>query len=218
MSHDREEYSLTRITSVTDERYLVVAAKNGDTYAYEELCRRHSRQILRTALRITRNVADAEDARQEALLNAYTHLNSFDGRSAFSSWLTRIAINSSLMILRKKRTHFTYSLTVNSEEEDLQIPDPRDTALDPEELLLLQAMNAEFSRALRLLSPRLRPVLQIWYQDDASLAEIASILGISEAAVKSRLFRAKSNIRRYFYRRYARNTAATSISKDHGPI
>jgi Sigma-70 region 2 len=72
--------------------YLVAAAKDGDHQAYAELCRRHSKQILRTVLGITRDVADAEDTLQEALLTAYIHIGGFEGRSAFSSWLTRISI------------------------------------------------------------------------------------------------------------------------------
>jgi RNA polymerase sigma-70 factor (ECF subfamily) len=74
------------ITNDTCDMYLVAAAKDGDHQAYAELCRRHSKQILRTVLRITRNIADAEDTLQEALLKAYIHIEGFDGRSAFSSW------------------------------------------------------------------------------------------------------------------------------------
>jgi hypothetical protein len=89
------------ITTDTCDMHLVAAAKNGDQQAYAELCRRHSHRTLRTVLRITRNVADAEDTLQESLLKAYTHIGDFDGRSAFSSWLTRIAINNALMLLER---------------------------------------------------------------------------------------------------------------------
>jgi DNA-directed RNA polymerase specialized sigma24 family protein len=92
------------MTTDTCDMCLVAAAKNGDHQAYAELCRRHSQRTLRTVLRITRNIADAEDTLQEALLKAYTHIGEFDGRSAFSSWLTRIAINVALMLLRKRRS------------------------------------------------------------------------------------------------------------------
>src|SRR6202522_2209784 len=98
------------ITTGICDMYLVAAAKDGDHQAYTELCRRHSKRILRTILRITHNVADAEDTLQETLLKAYVHIGTFEGRSAFSSWLTRIAINSALMLSRKKRSHYVYSL------------------------------------------------------------------------------------------------------------
>ena len=86
------------IATDTCDMHLVAAAKNGDHQAYAELCRRHSQRTLQTVLRITRNIADAEDTLQESLLKAYTHIGEFDGRSAFSTWLTRIAINNALML------------------------------------------------------------------------------------------------------------------------
>jgi RNA polymerase sigma-70 factor (ECF subfamily) len=86
------------IKTDSSDMHLVAAAKNGDHQAYAELCRRHSKRTQRTVLRITRNIADAEDTLQESLLKAYMHIGEFDGRSAFSSWLTRIAINNALML------------------------------------------------------------------------------------------------------------------------
>src|SRR5580692_11582609 len=103
------------ITTDTGDMHLVAAAKNGDHQAYTELCRRHSKRTLRAVLRITRNIEDAEDTLQEALLKAYTHIGEFDGRSAFSSWLTRIAINNALMLLRKKRSQPVYGFEVDPE-------------------------------------------------------------------------------------------------------
>jgi RNA polymerase sigma-70 factor (ECF subfamily) len=107
-----EKESPIGITADTLDIFLVAAAKDGDHQAYAELCRRYSKQILRTILRITHNVADAEDTLQETLLKAYVHIGTFEGRSAFSSWLTRIAINSALMLSRKKHSRCEYSLEV----------------------------------------------------------------------------------------------------------
>src|ERR1700742_1292095 len=87
---------------VSDKR-LVAVAKNGDKSAFDELYKRHAEKMFRTTRRITRNREDAEDAVQECFLNAFVHLKSFDGRSQFSTWLTRIAVNSALMSLRKNR-------------------------------------------------------------------------------------------------------------------
>ena len=86
-----------------DEKRLVAAAKYGESVAFDVLCERLTPRILRSLLRITKNREDAEDALQDSLLSAFIHIAEFDGRSAFSTWLTRIAINSALMILRKKR-------------------------------------------------------------------------------------------------------------------
>ena len=170
------------ITTEICDMYLVAAAKDGDHKAYAELCRRHSKQILRTILRITRDVADAEDTLQETLLKAYVHIGRFEGRSAFSSWLTRIAINSALMLSRKKRSHYVYSLEGGVDRDNFKLPEPTETAHNPEESCILNALENECARAMRCLSPTLRVVVQIRYREDASVAQIAEMLGISESA------------------------------------
>ena len=185
------------ITPDTCDMYLVAAAKDGDHQAYAELCRRHSKQILRTVLRITRNTADAEDMLQEALLKAYIHIGGFDGRSAFSSWLTRIAINSALMLLRKKRSQPVYSFESGPDADDFKLPEPMEISHNPEESCMQNALENELAQAIRYLSPSLRVVIQIRYREEASVAQIAKMLGISESAAKSRLLRAKLKIRRH---------------------
>jgi len=187
--------SLIGITSDTPDIFLVAAAKDGDHQAYAELCRRHSKRILRTIRRITRDAADAEDMLQETLLKAYVHIGRFEGRSAFSSWLTRIAINSALMLSRKKRSHYVCSLEGGVDGDDFKLPEPTETAHNPEEACIMNALEDECIRAIRYLSPTLRVVVQIYYRENASVAQIAKMLDISESAVKSRLLRARSKIR-----------------------
>jgi RNA polymerase sigma-70 factor, ECF subfamily len=181
--------------------YLVAAAKDGDHQAYAELCRRYSKQILRTVLRITRDVADAEDTLREALLKAYIHIGGFEGRSAFSSWLTRSAINSALMLSRKKRSQPVYSFESGSDVDDFNLLEPVETSRSPEESCIQNALENELAQAIRYLSPTLRVVMQIRYREGASVAEIAKMLDISEPAVKSRLLRAKSKIRAHLEKR-----------------
>jgi RNA polymerase sigma factor (sigma-70 family) len=182
------------VTADTPEIFLVAAAKDGDHQAYAELCRRHSKTLLRAIVRITRDVADAEDTLQETLLKAYVHIGRFEGRSAFSSWLTRIAINSALMLLRKRRSHYMCSLEGGDDGYNFKLPEPTETAHNPEEACISNALENECTRAIRYLSPTLRVVVQIRYRENASVAQIANMLGISEQAVKSRLFRARSKI------------------------
>ena len=93
------EYSATEMS----DEMLASRAKSGDTDAFVELSKRHANRVFQATYRVTRNRQDAEDALQDAFLNAFTHMRNFEGRSSFSTWLTRIAINSALMILRKKR-------------------------------------------------------------------------------------------------------------------
>jgi RNA polymerase sigma factor (sigma-70 family) len=184
------------ITTDTCDMHLVAAAKSGDHQAYAELCRRHSKRTLRTVLRITRNIADAEDTLQESFLKAYTHIGQFDGRSAFSSWLTRIAVNNALMLLRKRRSQPVHSFETDPQAEDFKFPEPTETSHNPEESCIQNALENELAQAIRYLPPNLRVVMQIRYREEASVAEIAKMLGISEPAVKSRLLRARSKLRR----------------------
>ena len=185
------------ITADTCDLHLVAAAKDGDHQAYAELCRRYSQRIFRTLLRITGNIADAEDTLQEALLNAYIHIGGFEGRSAFSSWLTRIAINSALMLSRKKRSQPVFSFETDPETDDFKLPEPKETSQNPEESCIQNALENELAQAIRYLPPSLRVVIQIRYREDVSGAQIAKMLGISESAVKSRLLRARSQIRKH---------------------
>ncbi|MEA2539677.1 MAG: hypothetical protein QOH35_1043, partial [Acidobacteriaceae bacterium] len=98
------------------EELLVSAAKSGDANAFIELSRRHSAKLLNRTYRITGNWHDAEDVLQEAFLKAFIHLKDFEGRSSFASWLTQIAINSALMILRKKRCRPEISIGGNNDD------------------------------------------------------------------------------------------------------
>src|ERR1700721_2325237 len=204
------------ITTDNCDTHLVAAAKNGDHQAYAELCRRHSQRTLRTVLRITRNIADAEDTLQEALLKAYTHIGEFDGRSAFSSWLTRIAINAALMLLRKRRSQPVFSCETDPQAEDFKFPEPTETSRNPEESCIQNALENDLAKAIRYLPPGLRDVVQHHYREHASVAQTAKTLGISESAVKSRLFRARMKIRRHLdknkcLRRAIESRAATGF-------
>src|ERR1700720_1149125 len=105
-----ENFALRDEFDRLDDKRLVAAAKYGQTLAFDVLCERLAPRILRSLFRITKNREDAEDALQDSFLSAFVHITEFDGRSAFSTWLTRIAINSALMILRKKRTSHEVSL------------------------------------------------------------------------------------------------------------
>src|ERR1700678_3597884 len=168
------------VTDKACDTYLVAATKDGDHRAYAELCRRHSPQIFRTVFRITGNKADAEDTLQEALLKAYIQIRGFEGRSAFSSWLNRIAINSALMLLRKRRSQPVFSFETDPKAKDVKFPEPTETAHSPEEACILNALENECIRAIRYLPPTLRVVVQHHYREHASVAQTAKTFGISE--------------------------------------
>jgi len=180
-------------STATDED-LVAAAKSGDHPAFVELWTRHSKTAFNMVYRITRNRDDAEDVVQDAWMKAYVHLNTFDGRSKFSTWLTRIAINSALGILRRKRARPETSMEI-TDGETWQHWEIVDETKNIEELYARYERTERLRRAICRLQPRLRNVVEIHQANDRSIKEIADLAGISVAATKSRLLRARKILR-----------------------
>jgi RNA polymerase sigma-70 factor (ECF subfamily) len=175
---------------------LVEMAQNGEHWAYVELCGRYRELMFCIVQRITRNSHDTEDVLQEAWMRGFVHIRTFDGRAAFSTWLTRIAINSALMMLRKRR-HLEASLDDPKDSDvsgRLEIVEPsngpEDTLLGKERLLLVR-------QAIDGLPPSLRRVAELRQSTDGSLKEVATLTGISVPATKSRLARARFALRKH---------------------
>jgi RNA polymerase sigma-70 factor, ECF subfamily len=175
---------------------LVSTAKSGDADAFVELSKRHYRMVFHQTYRITRNRQDAEDALQDSLLSAFSHLKNFQERSSFSTWLTRIAINSALMILRKRRNCFEFSLDGTDDPsgngERWEIPS---LAEDPESSYVRRERETLLREAILRLPPRCREAVELWQAREYSAREIAQALGISVPAVKARLLRARLTLR-----------------------
>ena len=174
---------------------LIVAAKSGDRPAFVELWTRHSKIAFNMAYRITGNHEDAEDVVQDAWLRVYVHLNSFDGRSKFSTWLTRIAINSALGILRRKRAHPETAMEI-TDGETWQHWEIADETKNIEDLYARHERVERLRRAIHCLQPTLRNVVEIHQMNNMSVKEIADLAGISVAATKSRLLRARRTLRK----------------------
>jgi RNA polymerase sigma factor (sigma-70 family) len=179
------------------EALLVSAAKRGERTAFEQLCEHSAQRILRTTLRITRNREDAEDALQDAFLKAFTHMKDFDGRSTFSTWLTRIAINSALMLLRKKRLGREVSVDTFGDKNEKgsvwEFPDPTP---GPETQYLQEEREQLLWKAISSLRPSIRKVVELQLSRDCAMKDTAKKTGISVCAAKSRLFHAKAAIRK----------------------
>ena len=179
------------------EEQLIAAAKTGKRAPFGELCERHVKRVFCVAHRITRNREDAEDAAQDCLLNAFVHLQDFDGRSRFATWLTRIAINAALMKLRKKRG-------IREVPVDEPNPSPalglhweiQDAAPDPEETYRLHERKQIVNAAISGLRPRVRRVVELHQLQEHSVRETAQILGISTGAAKARMFQARVALHR----------------------
>src|SRR5580698_9789543 len=174
---------------------LLSAVLSGSPDAFAELQRLYSRRLYSTIFRIIKNREDAEDVLQDAFLQAYLALRNFQGRSSVYSWLTRIAINSALMLLRERRNHPEVYFDLSSEpENELSHFEPRDPSPNPEQICDQRQRCANIHRAIQRLQSSLREPLQTRMTHGSSLEEIARALDISEAAVKARLYRARTRL------------------------
>ena len=185
-----------------NDAMLVAVALSGDSSAFVELSRRHSRRVLHRIYRITNNWQDAEDVLQESLMRAFVHLHAFESRASFSTWLTRIAINTALMLLRKRKG--AVRLAIDCSLDDITQTekwDPRDHRDNPEQHYARQQRASILSGAMLRLRPASRRVLELQQSGELSTKEIAQSLGISEPAVKSRLLRARGELRQVVQRR-----------------
>jgi RNA polymerase sigma factor (sigma-70 family) len=180
--------------SLNDEM-LVSAAKMGEEKAFVELWSRHSKKLLRTLLWVTKSREDAEDALQDTFLRAFSHVGSFDGRSQFSTWLTRIAINSGLMILRKERARPQVSLDGAPEHESWRLNAIIDHRVDIERQFAESERSARLEMAIRDLRPTLRHVIELHQLHGCPMKDLAQFAGISIPAAKSRLLRARTVLR-----------------------
>jgi RNA polymerase sigma factor (sigma-70 family) len=179
------------------EEQLIAAAKTGRRAPFGELCERHLKQVSYVTRRIIRNREDAEDAAQECFLSAFVHLKDFDGRSQFATWLTRIAINAALMKLRKNRRAREVPIDEpNPSSEPVAQQEFRDDAPDPEESCSLRERKRIVVSAISGLRPRARDVVELIHLQEHSVRETAQILGISTAAVKTRMFHARAALHR----------------------
>jgi RNA polymerase sigma-70 factor (ECF subfamily) len=184
---------------------LVERAKAGDMEAFAELVRRYERRIYRMARQITQNDEDAEDVLQESFLKAFEHLDSFQGQSKFYTWVTRIAVNESLMKLRKRKSDRTVSLDENIETDEEPIV--REIAVwddTPESKYSQEELRQILDAAISSLKPIFRTVFILRDVEELSTEETAEILGLSIAAVKSRLLRARLQLREKLTRVFRR--------------
>ena len=174
---------------------VVSAAQAGSPEAFRKLHALYSRRLYRTILAITKDPQDAEDGLQNTFLRAYLAIQRFEGRSNIYSWLTRIAINSALMILRKRRvrTEVLFDPQPDSQLQTLSF-EVRDPAPNPEEAYDLDQRQLKTVRAIRRLHPRLQVPIRMQLMHGWSAREISRVLNISEAAVKSRLYRARQHL------------------------
>jgi RNA polymerase sigma-70 factor (ECF subfamily) len=180
-----------------EDAALVAGAKIGDARAFELLVQRHEGKIFSLAQRMTRNREDAEDVAQQSFQKAFIHLKKFQGESLFSTWLTRIAINESLMLLRRKRgsreVPIAESTTEGETAQPLDIPD---SGPNPEDRCLQREQERILSAAVNDLTPGMREAIELRELGELSTGETAQAMGLSVGAVKARVFHGRRKLRK----------------------
>src|SRR5271170_755118 len=169
-----------RDEAATQEWALVQAAKAGDVEAFEQLIKKYDRNVFRIAQHITQNREDAEDVLQDAFLKAYENLDQFQGNSKFYTWLVRIAVNESLMRLRKRRTGKMVSIDEDVETEEGSMPrDLADWGPDPEQMYGQSELAEILRKTIQGLPPGFRVVFVLRDVEGLSTEETAETLGLS---------------------------------------
>jgi RNA polymerase sigma-70 factor, ECF subfamily len=194
------------------EEDLVTAAKNGDEPAFETLFKRYQPRIFALALRYTRIREDAEDVVQQTFQKMFVYLNNFEGKSSFATWLTSIAINEALMLLRRGRALREVSAdNLSSEDETVPALEIPDRSPDPEaEYLQREGLQILFT-AIGELRPGMRTAIELRELGELSNQETARRMDLSLSTVKARVFQGRKKLRETL-RRYRRSPRMSSRS------
>jgi RNA polymerase sigma-70 factor (ECF subfamily) len=188
-----------------NEDNLIRAGQSGDHEAMEALFRRYHRPLFQTALRVLGNAEDAEDALQDGLLSAFRNLKRFEGRSQFSTWLTRIVINAALMRRRSAKARPAVSLDETPREDELPASERfADDGPNPEQVFASTELREIISENLEELSPLLRTAFVLREVQGYSTGEAAKKLGVTENTLKARLWRARHQLAERLGRRLRR--------------
>ncbi|MCB0321362.1 MAG: sigma-70 family RNA polymerase sigma factor, partial [Bdellovibrionales bacterium] len=181
---------------------LVNQGKAGDEEAFVELIRRYTQKVQHLAMRITRNEQDTEEVVQDVFVTLYTKLGTFQGKSAFSSWLYRITANAAFMKLRTRRKHVAVSFEEDSEQGETTFCSPRSDVSDVDYLSVRHELRSYLEDAIETLPHEYRAIFVLRDVDGLSNQDVGDVLGISVPAVKSRLHRARLLLRKKLQRYY----------------
>jgi RNA polymerase sigma-70 factor, ECF subfamily len=195
--NDQSSVPVSRIDYArASDEHLISAAKSFDERAFEELSSRYMGLIRKRVYNIVRNREDAEDVVQETLLKAYRHLSDFRASCSFSTWVTRIAINTALMLMRKRKARPEVSLVLSTETDQTErIFDISDLSPSTEQTYSRHETLGFMLREVSRLPAVYRSVLDQYHAQEKSMQDAADTLGISVASAKSRLFRARRTLR-----------------------
>ena len=196
-----------------DDRNLAIFAQNGDRDAFSELALRHQNTCLKLALSVLHEREDAEDEVQNALWKAYEHIGQFQQDAKFSTWLSRIVLNQCLMRLRQtRRARFIYVDSPMAGEDIAQL-DLRSPGVTPEQEMARSEIASLLASEIKRIPPMLRTAFMLRDIQQLPMPNVAEQLGISIAAAKSRLLRARSELKARLERHCGRLGAATLLAE-----
>lgn len=193
----RHATPMTTALSQLDDVALVERLKMRDRQALEELVRRHGAKIYGVALQITRDEHEAQEVVQDALVNVWNKIEFFEGRSALTSWLYRVTANAALMRLRRnKKFEQNISLDATRDEDELPVISLPDVKSEPHQALTRAELGERMRAAIDALAEPYRTTVLLADVEEMSMEEIAEAMGVTVAAVKSRLHRARLALRK----------------------
>ncbi|MCB0358935.1 MAG: sigma-70 family RNA polymerase sigma factor [Bdellovibrionales bacterium] len=187
----------------------------GDHLSYEQLLSRYETKVFNLALRLTRNIEDAEEVLQDVFVTVFRKLEGFEGKAKFSSWLYRIAVNASFMKLRKRKQNKAVSINdFMAELENQEIPDRQSYGAQSDARAITNEIQDELKGAIERLPEEYRTVFVLRDVQGLSNKEVGELLSLSVPAVKSRLHRSRLMLRRRlrrFYEDYRHETKILAV-------
>jgi len=177
-----------------EDNELIKSAVRGSTTAFEQIVKKYQTQVFNLCLRMLGNEDDAADATQDSFVKVWKSLNTFQFESQFSTWLYKLASHTCLDYLRKRKRRKEVSMTVEDDDEEHEWDMP-DKSPGPDEAYEAKEDKIALSKALDMLEPSQKQIIILRVVNDLSYQQIAEVMGIAEGTVKSRLSRARDNLR-----------------------
>jgi len=199
---------MNRTLETLTESQLIEQAQGGDRFAFDELVNLYQPRMLRTALRILRNMDDAEDAVQQAFVSAWKNLDKFRGDASFSTWITRITLNEALTSMRRRKHQFVELKEASADQAETIGPLHVSGGEDPEQRILRRERERLLHGSLQSVKPGYRAAMQLRLLEDLSLEEISRRLRIPVNTVKIHLYRGRQAMKSFLQQKMSMPTTA----------
>lgn len=199
---------MNRTFETLTESQLIEQAQGGNRFAFDELVNLYQPRMLRTSLRMLRNMDDAEDAVQQAFVSAWQNLDRFRGDASFSTWITRITLNEALTALRRRKRQFVELTEASADQVESVNPLHVSGSEDPEQSVLRREREQLLHGSLQSVKPGYRQAMKLRLLEDLSLEEIAQRLRLPVNTVKIHLYRGRQAMKTFLQQKMSMPTTA----------